>query len=157
MNGELRLPHAILKSCARTPKEWVEFINCKGMGENEANSNTNISTFVNPAYNQAENSDDDNSECLYDYVRTANMHNVSLLKSLCVVAKTITVFETLFWLALYMHLSCHDIPTLFCTIYTIILFMTLHVLHTAPAAKEILYYIAVKETFLVTHLHMSYH
>ena len=60
----------------------MEFINGKGMGENEANSNTNISTSVNPAYNQVENSDDDNSECLYDYVRTANMHN-KLLKSLC--------------------------------------------------------------------------
>ena len=44
--------------------------------KNEAHTDINISTFVNPAYNQVENSDDDNSECLYDYVRTANMHNV---------------------------------------------------------------------------------
>ena len=39
--------------------------------KNEAHSDANISTSVNPAYNQVENSDDDNSECLYDYVRTA--------------------------------------------------------------------------------------
>ena len=45
--------------------------------KNEAHSDMDITMSVNPTYNQVETSDDDSSQCAYDYVRTANMYTIN--------------------------------------------------------------------------------
>ena len=47
--------------------------------KNEARFDTDITTYVNPAYNQVENTDDNSSQYpYYDYVRTVNMYNINV-------------------------------------------------------------------------------